>query len=160
MIRNRFFILLASVGLIWSCQQEPAVKFSSLDLTKYGVPMSIQAPDSVEIKTKDYGFSKDITVKAGEDYSIQILASEANTQDVSQVKASEMASVKQGIYFNRIVSEEPDGFIYESALDSTHLNYGFRYVRLQGGREFIFQTGLIGDFSLEDVETMYQAVKQ
>ena len=52
-----------------------------------------------------------------------------------------------------------NGFIFEKKLSPDHLNYDFRYFKVQGDKEYVFQTGLIGKFSLEDVKGMYGAVK-
>ena len=46
------------------------------------------------------------------------------------------------------------------ALDSTNLNYGFKYLRIQGDKEYTFQTAMVGTFSLEEAKGMYEAVKQ
>jgi len=43
--------------------------------------------------------------------------------------------------------------------DSISTNYGFKYLKIQGDKEYIFQTGLVGNFGLDDVKVMYEAVK-
>ena len=59
----------------------------------------------------------------------------------------------------KIIEEEEVGFIYETVFDSTATNYGFKYLKIQGDKEYIFQTGLVGTFGLDDVKMMYEAVK-
>lgn len=130
-----------------------------LDLMQYGVPLTIQAPDSAEVKTMDMGFMKDVTIKKNGDYYVQIYASQANTTDVVKILAQQLKEVKDNRYFSKIIREEDAGFIYETAIESLNISYGFRHVRIQGDNEFIFQTGLIGTFSLEDVEYMFDSVK-
>lgn len=157
----RFSFLLGTCFLfVIACQTEndkqPLVP---LDLMKYGVPISIQAPDSAEVKTMDMGFMKDVTIKKGDDFYIQIYASQASTTDVVKILAQQLQEVKDNRYFSKVVREEDAGFIYETVVDSTDINYGFRHIKVQGDNEFIFQTGLIGTFELEDVERMYEAVK-
>ena len=51
--------------------------------------------------------------------------------------------------------KEEDGFIYQTAIDSSCISYGFRYIVLRGDLEITFQTGLLGTFSREEVERMY-----
>ena len=153
------FSLLFAAFLI-GCQNDASKSMNQLDLLGYGIPMTILAPDSAEVKTMDMGFMKDVTVKKGKEYSIQILASEANTTSVEQVKALQLSEVQKNPFFSQIITDLPNGFIYENRIDSTHINYGFRYVHIQGGQEYVFQTGMIGDFSQESVEEMYEAVKQ
>lgn len=145
---------------IISCKTEPEVVLTPLDLLEYGIPVTIMAPDSSEVKKSDFGpFMKDITVRKGEDYFIQIYASPASTTDVAQLKAQALAEVKGKKYFSKIINEEEAGFIYETKVDSNYIDYGFRYLKVQGNNEYIFQTGLIGPFTLKAVENMYQSVK-
>ncbi|RMG79581.1 MAG: hypothetical protein D6714_16160 [Bacteroidetes bacterium] len=157
----RYFVAACVLGVIaLSCHNENELEsYVPLNLMEYGVPLTILAPDSAEVKTMDMGFMKDVTVKKDPDYYVQIYASEATTRDVAKVLAEQLAEVKNGRYFKAIVREEPAGFIYQTAVDSSNTNYGFRYVRIQGDNEFIFQTGLIGTFTLDEVERMYKAVQ-
>ena len=157
---KNFTLLLCSILFLAACETEKKVVLKPLDLLEYGVPVTILAPDSADVKKSDYGpFMKDITIRKGEDYFIQIYASQASTTDVTQLKAQALAEVKGKKYFSKIVSEEPAGFIYETKVDSNYIDYGFRYLKIQGSNEYIFQTGLIGPFTLEAVEDMYKAVQ-
>lgn len=159
-MNKRILILLCVITGIGSCQQEAAGDWEPTSLMPYGVPVTIMAPDSVVVKTSDMGgLLKDITVRGGEEYSIQIYATDAETNDISKIKANQLADVKSNRYFSRIVEEEEAGFIYETQIDSSNINYGFRYIHLQGDKEYIFQTGLTGLYTQEEVERMYEAVK-
>jgi len=151
--------IFAAVLMIAACQQEQQTQLEPLDLLPYGVPVTIMAPDSAEVNTMDMVVTQDITVKKGEDYFVQIYVSEASTTDIPRIKANQLSEVKSNRYFSRIVQEDEAGFIYETAIDSSNVNYGFRYLMVKGDKELIFQTGLIGDFDLQDVEQMYQAVQ-
>ncbi|RLD18025.1 MAG: hypothetical protein DRI69_11070, partial [Bacteroidetes bacterium] len=62
-------------------------------------------------------------------------------------------------YYQKIMSDDDQGFIYQTAIDSTYINYGFRYFRLQGDKEYVFQTSLGGKYTLEAVQQMYKAVQ-
>lgn len=156
------YLLILGLTLLMSCQSEPTSNLKSLNLLQYGVPMSILAPDSAKVETMDLVVQKDITVKSREndDYYVQIYASDAETNDVAQIKSTQLREVKGNRYFSKIINEEEQGFIYETKLDSTNINYGFRYVYLQGDKQYVFQTGLIGTFTQEEVENMYKAVQQ
>lgn len=152
--------MLGVIAGLWSCRQEAADDWKPTSLMPYGVPVTIMAPDSVVVKTSDMGgLLKDITVRGGEDYYIQIYATDAETTDISKIKANQLAEVKSNRYFSRIVREEEPGFIYQTQIDSNNINYGYRYIRVEGDKEYIFQPGLTGIYSLEEVERMYDAVK-
>ena len=155
---KNWLLLIGSCLLIFACESDPTSNWKPLNLLEHGVSMTILAPDSAEVKTSDMIVQKDITVKKGDDYAIQIYASDATTTDVSKVLAEQKAIVKELSFFSKIVKEEPNSFIYEMVLDSAKTNYDFRYVRIKGDKEFIFQTGYLGDFSLENVEQLLESV--
>ena len=159
MNQGKIVLLGLATVLFFACQSDPNQGMTLMDLTGYGAPLSIYAPDSATVKTQDFGISKDISIQAGKDFFVMLLASEANTTDAAKVKVEQLQSVKEGTYFSQIVQEDDKGFIFENQLDSTNLFYGFRYVKIQGDKEFIFQEGLSGGFSLEAVEKMYNAVQ-
>lgn len=159
MKKSLLFVL--AVFLMWACQQNSTEQdWAEKDLLQYGIPITIMAPDSAEVNSSDLGgLIQDVTIKKGDDYYIQIYASGAETTDIAKIKSNQLSEVKSNRYFSKIMKEDTDGFIYETKIDSSAINYGFRHVRVQGDKEFIFQTGLVGNFSLEEVEKMYEAVR-
>lgn len=50
-------------------------------------------------------------------------------------------------------------FIYRKKISEDRINHDFRYIKIQGDQEYMFQVGLMGQFSLEDVKAMYASVK-
>lgn len=160
MKKSLLFVL--AVILMSACQRNSTEQdWVEKDLLQYGIPVTIMAPDSAEVNSSDLGgLIQDVTIKKGEDYYIQIYASGAETTDIAKIKSGQLSEVKSNRYFSKIVKEDTDGFIYETMIDSSAINYGFRYVRVQGDKEFVFQTGLVGNFSLQEVEKMYEAVRQ
>lgn len=145
--------------MFFSCQTEPKNNWKPLNLLQYDIPLTILAPDSAKVKTMDLLVQKDVTIKQGDDYYIQIFASDAVTTDHKKIVRELKADVQNNPYFSKFVFEEEDGFIYETTIDSTFQSFSFRQVRIQGDREFIFRTGLVGDFTEEQVRKMYDAVK-
>ena len=118
-------------------------------------------PDSAKVETIDFGnIMKDVTVRGGDDYFVQIFASDAKTTDVGKLKSAALKDVKDEKHFSRIVEESDQGFIYESRRDSTTTYYGFRYVRLQGTKEYLLQNGFRGFFTEEQARSMYKAVAE
>lgn len=159
-MKYRFLIFLTVITGMYACQNSSNTALKSLDLLQYGIPITIMAPDSAKVVVGSLSFSQDITVKSEADkFDLQIFAYDATTNNLAEVKASHLAEVKSNAYFSKILEEEDAGFIYETTFDSTTTSYGFKYLKLQGDKEYIFQTGLIGTFELEDVKMMYEAVK-
>ena len=152
------FLILGLCAFL-ACQSTE-MKLQKLDLQPYDLPIVIMAPDSAVVQKKDYSFMKDITIKKGDDYFIQIFEFTAPKLDAAGEKLRQLASVREDTFFREIIKEYDRGFIYSRQADtaSTALVYDFRYIRILDGKELIFQTGLVGSFSLEEVRTMYKAV--
>lgn len=154
-MKRIIFILCALV--ILSCKS-PADSLSDFDLMSEGIPLKIKAPEGAVVKQKDMGIFKDITVRAGERFYLQITSGQAMNRDMKARKNEELASIKELNVFSRVIKEEDRGFIFEKK-KGDDLSYDFRSLKLVGENEYLFQSGLIGKFTLEEVELMYDAVK-
>ena len=129
------------------------------DLLSYGVPLKIKAPEDSVVNVDDLGIVQDITVVSGDAFNLQILAGTAYVSDVSTVVEKQKSDAMTSSTFSKMIEEEGNGFIFEKKYSEERISYDFRYVRLQGDKEFIFQTGLLGQFTLEQVKEMYNSVK-
>ena len=102
---------------------------------------------------------RDVTVtSAADNYAVQIFSSRAATNELARLKAEQLDLVRDNRYFEQIVEENSDGFIYENRIDSTAY-YGFRHIVFQGDREYVFQSGMAGNYGLEEVRQIYNAVR-
>ena len=156
-----FTILLGALSLsifFLACSGTESAELKPLDLLSHGMPITILAPDSAKVTVDDLIVMKDITVKDDEDYYVQILSSNATSLNLPELIADQKKSVEELPSFSRIVEEKESGFIYEIKYDSLVMSYDFRHMKLKGDREYIFQTGLIGRFSLDQAKGMYEAV--
>jgi hypothetical protein len=153
-------VLFVMVFLVIACQSDKT-KWHSLDLLSYGVPMTIEVPlDSPKIKTSDGLLGeKEVTVKAGNGFDLLITYEPVGTNDMTKLKSTQLEYVKDIPNFSKIIEDQPDGFIYETVVDSNNIFYGFRYIRLQGDKQYVFQSGMIGAFTLDETKRMYQAVQ-
>lgn len=129
------------------------------DLLEYGVPITIQVPDSAEIKSMDWGIQKDISISGAPGYSLQIFSSQATTHNLSNAISDLKQTVEDGVYFSKFVLEESDGFIFEMMID-TVVNYDFRHLKIQGDNEYLFQAGMSDSFTREQIEVLYQVAKE
>lgn len=148
-----FLLIVLAVGCAREDQLEP------LDLMPYGVPLTILAPDSAVVKKRDMIVQEDITIKGPDGFDVQLYVSNASTTNPRALKDSLLAEVKRQEYFSKVIRDEEQGFIFENQIDSTATFYDFRYVEIRGGKEYQFQGGLLGNFTLEQTERMYEAVK-
>ncbi len=150
--------LLALVTMI-ACQTGGEdINWVDQDLLEYGVPITIQMPDSADIKVMDWGVQKDITVIGEDWYNLQVFSSRASTHNKSKLKTELLSAVQQGSYFSEVTLDEEDGFIFEMQID-TLLNYDFRHVKIQGDQEYVFQAGMSGTYTREQVEKLYEISK-
>ena len=154
MLRLLTFITLM---VICSCKSSPSSSYEELDLLSYGIPISIKAPPGAEVKKEDLGVILSVIV-TGDQFDLQIYSSKSITLNLEKVKQDKLTEVKSGRYFSKIIEEEDDGFIFEKDIDGT-IRYDFRRVRLVGDTEISFQKGLLGNFTEEEIRSMYEAVK-
>ncbi|NND32984.1 MAG: hypothetical protein HKN76_10355, partial [Saprospiraceae bacterium] len=56
-------LLVAIVTFIMCGEAEPEMNLTPRDLLEYGVPITVDVPDSVKIKAMDWGIQKDISIK-------------------------------------------------------------------------------------------------
>ncbi|MEE9439400.1 MAG: hypothetical protein V3V14_10400 [Saprospiraceae bacterium] len=155
---NKLYTLFIVAILAFSCKSDKA-NYPSVSLMKHGFAINVNAPESAEIKSFDYGLMKELTIddSKNSDYSLQILKSKATTTNIGKVKADQLAIAKSGRYFSKIVEEHDSGFIFEKLMDEKQ-SFDFRVVKLMGDDEYIFQSGLIGSFSEEAVRNMYKSI--
>lgn len=144
------------IALIFSCKSDPTSGLQELKLLEYGLPISILAPEGAEVVADDLGFWTDVSIQKGEEYYIQIIGSNSNTFDQVKLKNEQLSLVKQGEFFSKIIQEDENGFLFEKKIGEK-INYDFRLIKIQGDKEYIFQTGLYGNFSEEAVRKMYAA---
>lgn len=159
-MQKRIFLLLMIVAT-FACQKDAASSWVPHDLLEDGVPVTIKAPDSIEVSVTDaLGVIQDITVDSPDDnYHLQIYASDATSDDIALIKSDLLSDVRRNPFFTKVIEEDEKGFIYEMMIDSTNY-YSFREVHVQGDKEFIFQTGIAHTFSLEEAQRLREAVKQ
>ena len=152
-------IAISLCFFIFGCSDKPTMNLSPQNLLAYGIPLTVMVPDSADIKKEDWGSMLIVTIKKGKDFDLQVQASEATSTDIATVKAQKIIDVKNERYFSKIIKEDANGFVFETQPDSTTNFYGFRYIQVQGDKEYVIQNGLAGNYSLEQAENMYEAIK-
>ena len=157
-MRSLLIALFAGI-FIAGCSKEEKTKLVPLDLLAYDVPLKIMAPDSAVVKKEDWGAMQIVTVKKGKDYDLQIQSSEATSTNAASIKEQKLIDVKNEKYFSKIVQEDDFGFVFETQPDEKTNYYGFLGVIVKGDKEYIIQNGLAGTYTLEQAQSMYNAVK-
>ena len=156
---KKISFILCIFLIVAACKKDVKTDWKPMDLLQYSVPITILAPDSVDVNAQNLGgVIQDVTLKAP-GYSIQIYGTSLETNDLARLKSEQLNEVKGNRFFSRIVQEEENGFIYESVID-TIANYSFRYILPRGDKLYTFQTGIVETYSLPEAKKLYQAVKQ
>jgi len=153
----RYSWLLLCLFLLSSCS-EPKANYPDLDLMSYGLPIKIKAPLDAKVKFSDMLLMKDVTVKK-DDYDLQIFGSEVVTLDIAKIKQEQLNAAKAKSSFSKVIQDDPNGFIFEKVRIDSSLNYDFRYIKIQGDQQYVFQTGLIGKFTEDQVRDMFVSVQ-
>ena len=163
---NKIFIWYFIFGLtLFSCREEKTQQniitseYKPLDLMDKGIPLKVNVPEGTIVKVDVESFYKDITLKDNKDYFIQIIATEAFTNNIQDVKIEMEAEVRKNPFFSKMNLEEENGFIFEKKTNDTTFNYDFRYIKLESDQQYVFQAGLYGLFTKDQVKNMYESVK-
>lgn len=155
---KKIFLLGIISCFLMACKSDKVV-LKPLDLLPHGVPLTIMAPDSANVKVEDRTYFKDVTIEKAEDFGVNIMVSPITETDLSKLKQKELTDLKESPYFSEVVKDETAGFIYKSVVDSTHTTYDFRYFQVKGDTEYKFSnTPVVRE--LKDVERIYEAIKQ
>lgn len=152
------FFTLISCCLLINCKSDKSSKYPQKNLLVHGFAISVKAPEDAVIKSDDYGIMRELTISQGDEYNVQILKSVTNTSNEKEALNSQMKLVKGDLYFSKIIEEYENGFIFEKKIDD-NINYDFRYVKLIGEHEYIYQTGMVGTYTEESVREMYKSVQ-
>ena len=81
------FLIFGFTLFLFSCQQ--STELPELDLLKYGLAIKINAPEDAEVEANDMGIAKDVSVKSGSDFYIQIVNSNAVEFNAQKLKQAE-----------------------------------------------------------------------
>ena len=155
---TKYFCLLLCGLLIVGCKTDKSASYPSKDLLKHGFAISVKAQEDAEIKFDDLGIMQELTISSGNEYNVQILKSESNTTNSKEALYGQKKLVKSDRYFSKMIEEYDNGFIFEKQIDD-NINYDFRYVKLVGEDEYVFQTGMLGTYTEEDVRVMFKSVQ-
>ena len=156
---TRYLLLTLFFGLIFfNCKSDKSSSYPSKDLLKHGFAISVKAPENAKIASDDLGIMQELTITQGDEYNVQILKSITNTTNTKQALAGQMNLVKTDLYFSKVLEEYDNGFIFEKDIDG-NINYDFRYVKIVGEHEYIYQTGMVGTYTEENVRAMYNSVQ-
>ena len=152
------FLLIVGMGCWNSCQNGTAQKYPTLSLLSQGMPVSVLAPDSAQIKTEDWIVQKTVVLTSEPDnYFMRVSSRPAKHFELAAAKTAIREEVEEGDSFHEVVEDKSSGFIFGKKLDSALVSYDFRHLELKGDRLYVFQIEMVPQvFSLEEAREMYR----
>ncbi|MFK7946468.1 MAG: hypothetical protein AB8G11_02675 [Saprospiraceae bacterium] len=153
---QRLVFILFTIILFSACNNGQ-VKTVEFDLIKYGISLTVNAPENAVITQPSDG-SEVWIVDSTSNFEIQVKKALSLTNDVIKVKNEELELVKTTTGFSKIIKEEDNGFIFEENFNET--SYDFRYFVVQGDNKFIFQKIFTSNPSLEEIEKVFEIVSK
>lgn len=154
MRKSLFFSIVFSFLGILACKNN---NFKATDLSQYGVPTSIMAPEGVVIASEDLaGGLKNVTLQKDR-YDVQIIGLDSGAASAKEFVTEKQNELKGSDPSFKILQEDEDGFVYETTSDGT--NYNFYCVKSLGGKFYTFQTGFTALPTKDEAQDMYDAVQ-
>lgn len=156
---SRFFYFILIVIVAASCQNsKPNRDTGKLDLLKYGIPDAIAAPKDAEVSKIGQGSLVDISIKNKTDYDVQVFMGDTYTTDIQKLKQDKKVEITANPYFNIIVEEFDQGFIYEKIVGYEQKSYDFKIVKIIGTKEVNYQCGNSKEFTEAEVKKMVASI--
>ena len=146
--------------VVTSCKSDLTDNWKEVSLLKYNVPLTIKLPDGAEFKENDFGIIKDLSIVGPDNFHLQIMASDALSSDLKKMISEKKLEARRHRYFSKFLEEYEDGFIFEKQIEDHYKSYDFRYIKISGNTEMVFQMGLMGRFSEDEVKNMYKLCKK
>ena len=164
---KKYFIVssLFVIAFLWTAcdsEKKPEAKFQKeYDLKEYGMEFKIKGPEDMKIEKKETLLPYEFTF-SGTEFKVFLYGDAAEKTDRAALKQSKMQELKENTSYKfELVKEEDFGFIYTKQWEGdTTRFYDFVYVLLQGDNQFKFNSYTTEQFNLEQIEAMYNAVKQ
>ena len=153
-MKNIITFLILAFGVI-ACNSDG---LETISLQKHGANIDIKIPAGAEVTSEPIGYRKQISVQQDK-FDLIILVGDEETRTAAEIKKEKLEDVKALDIFSKIIQEDDNGFIYEIN-QGAGKNYDFRYVYVKNGSSHDFRRNFVGDYTLDEVKTMYNAVKQ
>lgn len=149
-------LLVCTLLLILSCRNG---NLEEQNLLEYGFPLTIDLPKGATIEEEEILLYKSLIIKKDPNFHMVLYQSDA-TESLAEVITDQKQLAIENPYFNEFVVDEEGGFIYRTVIDSTYTNYNFRHAKIFGQKEYLFQAGLVNQYTEKEVKDMYKIAKE
>jgi len=164
-IKTVILVFLALILMACGNEETQEVeKMQTLDLNKYKVPVSIQAPEGAKVSPNPAS-TEGLEISNGKNFFVlleQIKPEEEEDEvelDLAKVKEEALEYQKSGGYLNKVLLNDKNGFVYEIKDEEIGQTFGFFYTIKVDKERIDFRAAQQKKFTQEEVMKMYEAIK-
>jgi hypothetical protein len=145
-------------------EKQQVEKMETLDLNKYEVPVSIQAPEGAKVSPNPAS-TEGLEISNGTNFFVlleQIKPEDSEDEvelDLAKVKEEALEYQKSGGYLSKVLVNDKNGFVYEIKDEEIGQTFGFFYTIKIEKERVDFRASQQKKFTQEEVMKMYEAVK-
>ncbi|MFZ1705554.1 MAG: hypothetical protein WAT79_14490 [Saprospiraceae bacterium] len=155
---TRTLFFLFSLFFFNSCSPASNQKENKVSLHKYGFPVSIKVPKDVAFTKGSSSFVESLTLVNNDGFNMQVLMTNASSGSLKKAKLLQREIVINNPDFLKIIEDYDDHFIFELELNGDRY-YDFRFVKIVGNKEIVFQGGPTCNCTEENIKKMVNAVQ-
>lgn len=154
MLTRLIYITILSLFL-FSCGNKREEGKTSL--YKYGIPVQLTIPAEAKINPSASGDIRGLTIVDEDGFNLQIIQTPTSYTDKTKAKFYQRELIVNNPDFVKIIEDYDDGFLFELK-DGDERYYDFRFVKIMGTNEIIFQAGPTSHSSESQVRNMIVSV--
>ena len=165
MQQTKLLGFILSIIIIFSACQNETSKWDlqPLDLTSYGLPIIVQAPDSADVNLNIIAFEKGVTISK-DDFTIEVELKDVYadpSKNIDSIVSKKIESIQSADNFDKILMTTPNSLIYSSNDTIIGLDHHFFFVALKNGKQFEFQEApnVMANYTLEEIKEFHRAVE-
>lgn len=146
---------ILSMSLLYACKEKSSEGKTSL--YRYGIPVHIDIPKDAAINKSADGNVSGLTIVDEEGFNMQVMQTNTSFTDAKMAKFYHREQVVNNPDFTKIIEDYDEGFLFELR-DGEDRLYDFRFVKIMGTHEIIFQAGPTCKCSEAQVRNMILSV--
>jgi hypothetical protein len=155
---KKVFPILFCILFLTACSNSSAIKKEKTSLYKFGIPAHIKAPENARFNKASSGNIESLSVVDDDGFNLQVLSFPASVTDEKTAKQHQREQVVSHPDFSKIIEDYDQGFLFELEFAGDRY-YDFRYVKIVGNKEIIFQAGPTCQCDESQVRNMLQAIQ-
>ena len=160
-IVNVLSCFMAVIFMISSCKDaKPKWDTIPTDLTSYGLPIIVQAPDTAEVKDNVVAFEKGVTI-VKDDFMMEVSMKDQYadaSKNVDSILVKKKIEIEEREDFEAILKTDKNGLIYSTNDTIIGLDHHFYYVVLKNGKQFEFNEApnVMANYTVDEITELFK----